>query len=305
MSNDVVKFDVGRPHGFGRAVVDGDPKVVLRDRGDGATWVATVAGRSFEDLPELLEACSGDLSMVDAKRSVHIDESDLLVPVDRPRKIVCVGLNYVDHAEEAAAVAGEFPAFFPKWDGSLNAPFADIALPPESELPDYEAELAVIIGRRCRRIKEADVADVILGYGAANDGSIRDWQFHTSQSLAGKAWDGLTPIGPVIVPSRFLGGAEPDLELMGLLNGEVVQESRTSGMVHSISRIISYLSTFMALEPGDIVLTGTPSGVGFARAPRRMLKPGDVFEVRIEGIGSIRNTYSAESAGADAGRVGP
>ena len=135
---------------------------------------------------------------------------------------------------------------------------------------------------------------MVFGYTAANDGSVRDFQLHTSQRTAGKAWDSLTPLGPVVVPARLLGGARPDLAITGLFDGQVVQDDRTAKLLFGIPELIAYITTVMTLEPGDLILTGTPAGVGIARKPPLLLKDGSEFEVRIEGVGSLRNRYVTE-----------
>jgi acylpyruvate hydrolase len=254
-----------------------------------------VAGRTFEDLPGLLEAAGGDPSAVRAGEPVDAPDAALLCPVGRPRKIICVGVNYLTHVREAGQ--GDTPAhptLFPKWDNALSDPYAEIPLPPESGQIDFESELAVVIGRRCRRVPAEHAGRVIFGYTAANDGSVRDFQVHTSQAVAGKAWDRLTPAGPVVVPAAQLGGARPDLALTGILDGQVVQDDRTSNMMFGVPELVAYISTVMTLEAGDLILTGTPAGVGIARTPPLLLRDGSQFEVRIEGIGSLRNRYVAE-----------
>lgn len=281
--------------GLGRIAVDGSPTVVLYRPGASQARIATVDGTSFADLPPLLEAAEGQSVRIEAATEVAMVETELLSPLARPRKIICVGQNYLNHVREGGREAPPaHPDLFPKWDNALTGPYSDIQLPLESDQIDFESELAVVIGRRCRRVAAVDVARVVFGYTAANDGSVRDYQFHSSQRTAGKAWDGLTPLGPVVVPAERLGGAAPDLRLTGLLNGEVMQDDRTSGMVYDIAHLVGYITTVMTLEPGDLILTGTPAGVGFVRDPRRLLSDGDEFEVCIEGIGALRNRYVAD-----------
>lgn len=281
--------------GLGRALVNDAPAVVLRAAGRPDAWLATVEGETFGDLPELLAAAGGDVHRIRPGAPSAVTDPELLSPVGRPRKIVCVGQNYSAHISETGRAAGPaYPDLFAKWDTSLSAPYAQIPLPPESDRVDYESELAVVIGRRCRRVPAAHADSVIFGYTVANDGSVRDFQTHTGQRTAGKAWDALTPLGPVVVPAGRLGGARPDLEVTGLLNGEVVQRDHTSSMLFGIPELLAYITVFMTLEPGDLILTGTPAGVGMARTPPRYLTGGDEFEVRIEGIGAIRNRYRRE-----------
>jgi acylpyruvate hydrolase len=265
--------------------------------GDAVGHVALVDGESFDDLPALLEAAGGNAAAIDRGAEVAVDESDLLAPLGRPRKIICVGQNYIDHVKEGGRDDGPaHPDLFAKWDNALAGPYDTLPLPPESDQIDYEAELAVVIGTRCRRVPADRVGEVVFGYTAANDGSVRDFQFHTGQRTAGKAWDRLTPIGPVVVPASSLGDAEPDLAIQGLLNGQVMQDDRTSSLLFGVPDLIAYITTFMTLEPGDLILTGTPAGVGLVRQPPVLLRDGDTFEVRIEGIGSLRNRFATEAS---------
>ncbi|WP_051047339.1 fumarylacetoacetate hydrolase family protein [Nocardia asiatica] len=190
--------------------VDATPTMVPIAENAQEARIATVDGETFVDLPELLVAAGGELERIVAGVTVLVDSSTLLSPVARPRKIVCIGQNYMAHVSEAGrSAAPEYPDLSAKWDNALSGPYADIPLPPESDQIDFESELAVIIGKQCRRVVREDVATVVFGYTAANDGSARDYQFFTSQRTAGKAWDGLTPLGPMVVPADRLGGAEP------------------------------------------------------------------------------------------------
>jgi acylpyruvate hydrolase len=263
-------------------------------RWDGETAIATVDGAEFEDLPGLLEACDGDASRIGRGAASEFDHRQLRSVIGNPRKIVCVGLNYRLHAEETGKPLPQRPMLFPKWATSLTGPYDDVPLPPESSLVDWESELAFVFGRRCRRVRAAAASSVVFGYTAANDVSMRDFQSHTSQYLAGKAWDRATAIGPELVPAAELGGVEPDLEITGALNGDLLQNSRTNDLIFGIPELVEYITSVMTMEPGDIVLTGTPSGVGNAESPPRGLSDGDVFEVRIEGIGSLANRFVAE-----------
>ncbi|WP_460062502.1 fumarylacetoacetate hydrolase family protein [Streptomyces sp. YKOK-I1] len=281
--------------GLGRADLPDGAAMVLYRPGADSAHLATVDGAAFADLPPLLEAAAGDAARIEPGEAVALAETGLLSPVGRPRKIICVGQNYPAHIGETGnAAAPPYPDLFPKWDNALAGPRAELALPPESDQVDFESELAVVIGRRCRRVPAGQVADVVFGYTVANDGSVRDYQAHTRGRTAGKAWDGLTPLGPVVVPAERLGGVRPDLRITGALNGEVMQDDRTSSMVFGVTELVTYLSTFLTLEPGDLILTGTPSGVGVVRRPPRLLGDGDEFEARVEGIGALRNRYLAE-----------
>lgn len=284
--------------GLARVLHGGDPVVALRRDGATKARLALVEGQVFEDLPPLLEAAQGDPAAIETGPVIDAPDHRLLSPVGRPGKVICIGQNYLAHVHEGGRNAGPgHPDLFPKWHTSLAAPFADVALPPESDQIDYESELAVVIGARARRIAAEDAESVIFGYTAANDVSVRDFQFHTTQRVAGKAWDGLTPVGPVVVPATRLGGARPDLAIKGTLDGEVLQDDRTSSLLFGVPELVAYITTVMTLEPGDLILTGTPSGVGFVREPKVLLRDGSEFEVRIEGIGALRNRFVAEKVG--------
>ena len=284
-----------------RATVDGRPRVLVDwdgdgdGDGDGGVALATVDGAEFDDLPPLLEACGGDASRISAGRRIEFDESDLLRPVGAPSKIVCIGINYRLHAEETGAKLPQFPMLFAKYPSALTDPGADIPLPPESSLVDWESELVVVFGRRCRRVKATEADSVVFGYTAGNDVSMRDFQGHTRQFLAGKTWDRSTPLGPAVIPAGELGGTLPDLAIKGALNGSTVQNSRTNDLIFAVPQLVAYMTTIMTMEPGDVVLTGTPSGVGFAEKPPRGLTDGDVYEVEIEGIGRLRNRFRDEA----------
>ncbi|MEU1344778.1 fumarylacetoacetate hydrolase family protein [Streptomyces sp. NPDC005827] len=284
--------------GLARVLHGAGPVVALWRDGAATARLALVDDQVFADLPALLEAAGGDPAAIEAGAVIDAPGERLLSPVGRPGKVICVGQNYLAHVREGGRDAGPaHPDLFPKWHTSLAAPFADVALPPESDQIDYESELVVVIGTRARRIAADDAEGVVFGYTAANDVSVRDFQFHTTQRVAGKAWDGLTPLGPVVVPAAGLGGARPDLAITGTLDGEVLQDDRTSSLLFGVPELLAYITTVMTLEPGDLILTGTPSGVGFVREPKALLRHGSRFEVRIEGIGALRNRFVDEKTG--------
>jgi acylpyruvate hydrolase len=210
----------------------------------------------------------------------------LLPPVTDPGKIVCLGLNYRSHAEEAGLEAPVVPTFFAKWANALAAPGADVPLPEWSQKVDYEAEVAFVIGRRCRNVAAADFADVIAGYTLLNDLSARDFQFKTPQWGPGKVFDGSAPCGPALVTPDEAG--PPDaIEISLTLNGSVMQKASTADLIHSIPSVVAFLSKLMTLEPGDLVSTGTPAGVGSVRQPRVWLKPGDEVVVESPQLGRL------------------
>jgi acylpyruvate hydrolase len=267
------------------AVVEGD-----------TLYAATVDGRTFDDLPALLLAADAAPERIDRGAALgRPAEAALLAPVGRPRKIICVGLNYRAHAAESGQPEPPAPPLFPKWDNALAGPFDDVPLPAVAERVDWEAELAFVFGRRCRTVPAAEAARALFGFTAANDVSARDFQMRTSQWTAGKTFDGFCPLGPWIVTADELGPA-PDLAIRGRLNGEPMQDSRTSDLIYGVPELVAFITAIMTVEPGDLVLTGTPAGVGSGRRPPRFLRPGDVYEVEIERIGAIRNRFVAERA---------
>jgi 2-keto-4-pentenoate hydratase/2-oxohepta-3-ene-1,7-dioic acid hydratase in catechol pathway len=210
----------------------------------------------------------------------------LLPPVLDPGKIVCLGLNYRSHAEEAGMEAPEVPTFFAKWSNALAAPGEPVALPAWSSKVDYEAEVAFVIGRRCRDVAEADWSDVVAGYTLLNDLSARDYQFKTPQWMPGKVFDGAAPCGPALVTPDEAG--PPDaIEISLTLNGETMQSATTADLIHSIPSVVAYLSKLMTLEPGDVVSTGTPAGVGSTRTPRVWLRQGDEVVVESPTLGRL------------------
>lgn len=214
----------------------------------------------------------------------------VLAPVPDPSKVICVGLNYRDHAEESGAAIPTEPVIFSKFSTALIGPDTPIVLPPVSNEVDYEAELVLVIGKTGRFIKEADAMKYVAGYTIGNDVSARDWQLRKDgkQWLAGKSFDTFAPVGPVLVTADE--GLNPsDLRIQFRLNGETMQDSNTKQMIFNPAQIISYVSQFATLQVGDLIFTGTPPGVGMARKPPVWLKPGDVCEVEIDGLGVLRN----------------
>ena len=214
-------------------------------------------------------------------------------PVPDPDKILCIGLNYADHANEAGLAQTEVPLFFGKYRNSLVGPTSPILLPRASNQIDYEGELAVIIGARCKEVTEQEALQYVAGYSVFNDVSARDLQMQTSQYMAGKALDTFAPMGPGIVLASDIPNPQ-DLLLTTRVNGQVVQHTSTSNMIFSVAKVIAFLSSLMTLEPGDIIATGTPSGVGFKRTPPLFLRDGDIVEVEIEGIGRLHNPVKHE-----------
>lgn len=218
----------------------------------------------------------------------------LLAPIDDRPKIICVGLNYRDHAEEQGAKIPEEPVIFMKPYTAIIGPNQPIIYPEITEKLDYEAELAVIIGRRCRRVGAEEASRYVLGYTCFNDVSARDIQFRDGQWIRGKSFDTFAPIGPWIVTADEIGDPHR-LRIMGRVNGEVRQNSNTNNLIFGVGYLVSFISKVMTLEAGDIIATGTPSGVGIFHKPQpKLLEIGDVVEIEIEKIGVLVNTVSRE-----------
>jgi acylpyruvate hydrolase len=213
--------------------------------------------------------------------------------IPHPRRVICLGLNYRTHAAETHHNVTDYPALFCKFSSALIGPSDPIVKPAESDQLDYEAELAVIIGRKVRRASPSSALEAVAGYTIANDVTVRDYQYRTHQWLQGKTWDRTTPLGPWLVPTSELGDAK-DLGITLDLNGRRLQSSNTSQLIFDVPTVISTLSEFTTLEPGDVILTGTPSGVGYRREPQIFLRDGDRVRVEIEEIGMIENQVVSE-----------
>ncbi len=222
------------------------------------------------------------------------DEVALKAPILRPGKIICIGLNYHDHAAEAGVPVPDYPAVFAKYSNAVIGPGEAIVLPRISQQVDYEAELGVVIGRRAKGVAEADAPGYVAGYLAFNDVSARDFQNRTSQWTIGKTFDTFAPMGPALVTADEIPDPH-NLNIRLSIGGEVLQNSNTRNLVFGVPTLVACLSAVMTLEPGDVIATGTPGGVGFARKPPRWLRPGDVVRVEIEGIGTLENPVIAES----------
>jgi acylpyruvate hydrolase len=225
---------------------------------------------------------------------VPLAEVRLLPVVPHPGKIVCVGLNYRAHAEEGGYDVPDYPALFTKFAETLVAAGDPILLPPESAAVDFEAELAFVIGHTVRRAAGASALEAVAGYTAANDISMRDYQYRTAQWLPGKNWAASTPLGPFLVTPDEVGDPH-QLHIALELNGERMQSASTSQFIFDVPTLVATISEFIPLAPGDVVLSGTPSGVGYRRDPKILLRDGDRVTVEIERVGRLENPVSAES----------
>ena len=228
-----------------------------------------------------------------AEEVAPLDAVRLLAPIPRPPKIICIGLNYRDHAAESKMEIPKVPTVFSKYATAVIGPRESIVLPRLSTKPDYEAEFAIVIGKGGRYIPGAAWRQHVFGYTIFNDVSARDFQMATSQWMMGKTFDTFAPMGPALVTADEI--ADPhNLDISLTINGETLQQSNTKNLIFPIPDLIEYLSSVFTLESGDVISTGTPSGVGFARKPPRFLKKGDEVVVRVEGLGDLRNPVDEE-----------
>lgn len=263
---------------------------------DGEHHAAVLHGEQVELLPhpslrELL-ATSPDLGQVsNGGPRVALEDVRILPPVPEPEKIVCVGLNFADHAAEAKMELPDYPTLFAKYSRSLIGPDDEISMPRVSDAVDWEAELGLVIGRPCRDATEDEALAAIAGYTVVNDISMRDWQLRTPEFLQGKTFEDSTPVGPYLVTPDEVDHAR-DLTLTCAVNGEEMQHSTTAKMVFSPAQIVAYISQIITLVPGDLIACGTPSGIGGLFDPPRYLKPGDVVTTSVEGVGELINRCS-------------
>ncbi len=228
---------------------------------------------------------------------VALADADLAPLVLQPRKIICLGLNYEPHIREMGRELPTHPTIFSKFARCLIGARDQIQLPAESEEVDWEAELTFVIGREARRVNESDAADVIAGYTIANDVSMRDWQWRTKQWLQGKTFEASTPLGPALVTPDELDGdpGAPDLAIACEVDGQTMQQARTGELLFTPAAVVAYLSTILTLDPGDVILTGTPGGVGAGRDPKVFLSPGQTLRTTIDGLGELVNECVPES----------
>jgi 2-keto-4-pentenoate hydratase/2-oxohepta-3-ene-1,7-dioic acid hydratase in catechol pathway len=228
-----------------------------------------------------------EIEPLEGDDGVPVEGLQLLPPLTRPGKIICIGLNYRAHAEEQGKEPPETPTFFAKFRNALAAPGATVPLPPWSSRVDYEAEVAFVVKDRCKDVAEGEAMEHVAGYTLLNDLSARDYQFKTPQWMPGKTFDGAAPCGPALVTPDEAGPHDA-IEIELTLNGEVMQSGSTADLVHSVPALVAYLSQLMTLEPGDIVSTGTPAGVGSLRDPKVWLKPGDEVVISSPQLGVLQ-----------------
>lgn len=268
----------------------GDTARTTAVRQDGDT-LTEIPG--YSDVGALLQDPGWETMAKTANGATHaLDGADLAAVVPSPGKIICVGHNYRNHIKEMGGEVPEYPTLFAKYAESLIGPNDDLALPQESDAVDWEAELAVVIGKTGRRISEADAKDHIAGYSVLNDVSMRDYQFRTIQWLQGKTWEKSTPFGPALVTQdEFTAGPL----MTSAVDGEVQQCTATSDLVFTPEFLVSYISTIITLNPGDVISTGTPGGVGHAQDPKRYLQDGQVLVTTIEGLGQLTNRVVKEA----------
>ncbi len=273
---------------------------------DEAEGVALKQRGSWRDLGAIdpVAVLSGDpairdrLATLEAAPELDLAAIRVLPPVPRPGKIICVGLNYADHTAESPYAQPSYPTLFPRFATSLVADRASIIRPRSSQELDFEGELAVVIGRQARHVSRDEALHHVAGYSIFNDASIRDYQFKTPQWTVGKNFDGTGAFGPEIVTPDELPEGAKGLVITTRLNGETVQSGNTGDMLYSVADLIAIISEAITLEPGDVIATGTPAGIGWARDPKLFMKPGDVVEVEIEGIGILQNQIEDEAVAA-------
>lgn len=257
----------------------------------------------FSNFSELLNYVHSNFSEVKSKvdklpesKFRNFDNVEFALPLSAASKVICVGLNYLEHAKEGfQEVSNKYPVFFLRLNSSFVAHNKNLICPKVSNKYDYEAELAVVIGKNGRHIPEERVGEYILGYTVANDGSVRDFQKRTPQWTLGKNFDSSGAIGPYIVTKDELPEKAKGLKIRSILNGQVMQDGNTGDMIYDLYYLVSQLSQVMTLNPGDIILTGTPAGVGFARNPMVFMKDGDEVIIEVENLGKLKNKVIGEN----------
>ncbi|MFF7289505.1 MULTISPECIES: fumarylacetoacetate hydrolase family protein [Streptomyces] len=221
---------------------------------------------------------------------LSLAESSLAPLVPHPNKIVCLGLNYATHIKEMGRSTPAHPTLFAKYDGSLIGAHDDIHTPPVSDDLDWEAELAVVVGRPGRHVPREKALEYVAGYTVANDVTVRDWQHRTREFLSGKTFEATTPVGPALVTADELPPGASGLDISCSVDGHTMQKSNTADLLFDVAETVAYISTIITILPGDLILTGTPGGVGAGRDPKVFLRPGQELITTVEGIGELRNT---------------
>jgi acylpyruvate hydrolase len=274
--------------------------LIASDPGDRVYDLNRLEPRLPADMLAFLEAGQGAIALAHQAlagatpdQGLDASEITLKAPILRPGKIICIGQNYLAHAQESNADAPPFPIIFSKYANAVIGHQEPIVIPRAVQKPDYEGELAAVIGRRGRNIPEADALDYVAGYMPLNDVSARDWQNRTGQWTIGKTPDTFCPMGPALVTADEIPDVQ-DLSLRTVIDDDVLQEGHTSLMIFPVAHLIADMSQVMTLEPGDVIATGTPAGIGAARTPPRWLRPGDVVRVEIERVGVLENLVIAE-----------
>jgi acylpyruvate hydrolase len=271
---------------------------IVTFRRDGIVQHGVLSGETIEVHPGAKSAV--DLAIDGASEGtteqVALSAVELLSPVPNPGKIICIGLNYRAHAIEGGNAIPDYPAVFLRVITSLTPPGGVMLYPECSEQLDYEAELAVVIGKTATNVSAADALDYVAGYSCFNDGSVRNYQRKSTQWTMGKNFDSTGGFGPTLVTPDELPAGASGLRIVARLNGNIMQDSNTADMIFDVATLIATLSEAMTLEPGDVIATGTPSGVGYARKPPVFMKPGDVIEIEIDKIGVLTNTVARRAA---------
>lgn len=256
---------------------------------------ATALGGDLKAFLHDAEALAGLARTLSDAPPVDLDAVELLTPIPRPNKILCIGLNYVDHSAESGFEPPTYPTVFARFANSLVGHGAPMVRPNASDMFDYEAELVIVIGKGGRHIAQEDALGRVAGYTLCNDGSVRDYQIKSPQWTMGKVWDGTGAVGPELVTADELPEGCKGLTLTMRVNGETLQSASIDDMIFDVATLVSVLSEAMTLEPGDIIISGTPGGVGASRKPYLWLKPGDEAVVEIEGLGRLVNTVVQEA----------
>ena len=294
---------------LGTAALGGAPTVVVRDSA-GATTLATLVGESPASVVELIEQWPYWQEKIESRlasstsRELDLSHAEWLPPV-MPRKLICIGANYGDHNQEMlGTVSTPVPySFLKPPTTALVGAGHTIHLPEHAEKIDYEAELAVVIGRRAYCVDQEDALGCVFGYSVLNDISARDWL--PAPTILGPDWtmlkgfDNSAPMGPWITPAQFVPDPQ-DLDISLTVNGRVKQDANTAGMIFTVAQLVEHLASFMTLEPGDVIATGTPSGVGFGRTPPEFLKAGDEIRIEIEGLGVLKTRMAPSARLAEA-----